>query len=126
MSYESCEKHEGEPASNDPNLGPVDPPPGLGYGELEAMERYFPAAAEHLQELRRARDKPVQYPRSRCACGLHTIAGGIHGIRWYWAVHARDRCVLELPNEKCWCGRLRSEHQDQAGHDPVAREMAHP
>jgi len=70
--------------------------------------------------------QPIPFPQSQCACGLHKIAGGIHGIRWYWAVHARDVCVLELPNERCWCGRLRSEHQNQEGHDPAAKDTVQP
>lgn len=43
--------------------GPVDPPPGLGFGEFEAMARYFPAASEELQKRRRARaEKPQASP----------------------------------------------------------------
>lgn len=59
---------------------------------------------------------------ARCACGLHTIAAGVHGVNWYWAVHTRKRCSLDLPNVRCWCGRLRSEHQDEHGHEPGARD----
>jgi len=44
-------------------LSPVDPPPGLGYGELEAMAPHFPAAAEEIQKLRGARaNKPRLSP----------------------------------------------------------------
>ena len=50
------------PVNSDDSI-PVDPPPGLGYGELEAMARYHPAAAERLQKLRSERtNKPQMSP----------------------------------------------------------------
>jgi hypothetical protein len=58
----------------------------------------------------------------RCLCGLHVIRAGVNGVHWYWALHTRERCSLDLPNERCWCGRLRSEHQDEHGHEPGARD----
>ena len=59
-----------------------------------------------------------------CACGLHTIPHHIVGIKWYWSHHTRRRCLLELPDVRCWCGRLRSEHQNQEGHDLTTRDAA--
>lgn len=46
----------------------------------------------------------------KCKCGLHELPKGIDAISWYYQVHKQDLCTLELPNEKCWCGWLRSEH----------------
>lgn len=49
----------------------------------------------------------------KCKCELHEIPDYINGgINWYWSYHTRTKCTLELPNKKCWCGRLRSEHLD--------------
>jgi hypothetical protein len=48
----------------------------------------------------------------RCKCGLKEIQDGIGGISWYWQMHRREACTLELPNSLCWCGLLRSEHVD--------------
>jgi hypothetical protein len=53
----------------------------------------------------------------RCHCGLHRIPPSFTGVRWYWSVHRADACTLELPNLRCWCGLLRSEHQQ--GHMTV-------
>lgn len=57
---------------------------------------------------------------NKCACGLHEVPRGVDGVNWYWQRHAREGCALELPNEKCWCGRLRSEHID--GHGEVGQQ----
>ncbi len=57
-------------------------------------------------------------PKQQCKCGQQEVPAGAHGVNWYWQNHARDKCVLELPNLRCWCGMLRSEHID--GHDPAA------
>ena len=56
--------------------------------------------------------------KGRCKCGLKEVPAGCDGVQWYWQRHARYACTLELPNLKCWCGRLRSEHID--GHDETA------
>jgi hypothetical protein len=45
-----------------------------------------------------------------CKCGLHKIPAWANGVSWYWQLHKRDVCMLELPNIRCWCGLLRSEH----------------
>lgn len=55
---------------------------------------------------------------ARCICGQQEIPAGADGMQWYWQHHSRvGPCVLELPNQRCWCGRLRSEHVD--GHAAV-------
>jgi hypothetical protein len=46
----------------------------------------------------------------QCKCEQHEIPIGVDGINWYWQRHSREACTLELPNRKCWCGLLRSEH----------------
>ncbi len=66
----------------------------------------------------------TRIPAGRCKCGLQELQEGIHGSHWYWALHTRDACTLELPDERCWCGRLRSEHQNAEGHDPQAQETS--
>ncbi len=66
-------------------------------------------------------DHYVRRPGS-CACDLHEVPAGIDGVNWYWQRHTRKGCTLELPNARCWCGRLRSEHLD--GHDPKAEEKS--
>ena len=45
-----------------------------------------------------------------CKCGQMQVPAGVDGVNWYWQRHARDGCTLELPNTRCWCGLLRSEH----------------
>lgn len=54
-------------------------------------------------------EKDREHP-GKCKCGLKDIPAGVNIIRWYWQEHSRTRCTLELPNERCWCGLLRSEH----------------
>lgn len=49
---------------------------------------------------------------ARCKCGQREVPAGCDGVRWYWQRHGRDACTLELPNKRCWCGLLRSEHID--------------
>jgi len=46
----------------------------------------------------------------QCSCGLKEIPVGVNVISWYWQEHSRTKCTAELPNERCWCGLLRSEH----------------
>jgi len=46
----------------------------------------------------------------QCLCGLKEVAAGVDGVQWYWQRHTREGCTLELPNKRCWCGLLRSEH----------------
>lgn len=53
--------------------------------------------------------KKIQ-PEGACKCGAHTVPEWADGVQWYWQRHARDTCTLELPNLRCWCGLLRSEH----------------
>jgi hypothetical protein len=63
MKNETESNSETDAPVDSEDLSPVDPPPGLGYGELEAMARHYPAAAEHLQQLRRGRaNKPPLSP----------------------------------------------------------------
>lgn len=45
-----------------------------------------------------------------CDCGAGWIPKRIDGVMWYWQRHSRTGCTLELPNSRCWCGLLRSEH----------------
>ena len=54
-----------------------------------------------------------------CKCGQREIPPGAHAVSWYWQTHGRDACTLELPNVRCWCGLLRSEHID--GHAKAVR-----
>lgn len=69
----------------------------------------------------RQQDRYERRPTAnKCACGLHEVPRGVDGVNWYWQRHAREGCALELPNEKCWCGRLRSEHID--GHGEVGQQ----
>jgi len=67
-----------------------------------------------------ASDTAKRYERhptvGKCQCGLHEVPAGVDGVNWYWQRHSREGCTLELPNTRCWCGRLRSEHID--GHNP--------
>jgi hypothetical protein len=63
MKNETESNSETDAPVDSEDLSPVDPPPGLGYGELEAMARHHPAAAEHLQKLRGGRTgKPPLRP----------------------------------------------------------------
>jgi len=55
-----------------------------------------------------------------CACGLREIPSGVDGVQWYWQRHAREGCTLELPNHRCSCGLLRSEHLE--GHQRAVTE----
>lgn len=56
-------------------------------------------------------DPYVRNPaKGQCKCGQHEVPAGCDGIQWYWQRHGRTACTLELPNERCWCGLLRSEH----------------
>ena len=82
----------------------VDPPPGLGYGELEAMARSFPAAAEDLQKRRRARaNKPEMTPtdvanllavrRPRSWLELFPVASVDEIVRLADAFLARERAM---------------------------------
>ena len=45
-----------------------------------------------------------------CNCGFVDIPEGFHVVSWYWQEHSVKACTLQLPNVKCWCGLLRSEH----------------
>lgn len=65
-------------------------------------------------------DYPMRCPPApkQCKCGLHEIPEWVDGVNWYWGHHTQDKCTVELPNERCWCGRLRTEHQNKEGHDP--------
>lgn len=45
-----------------------------------------------------------------CKCGQHQIPDWADVVSWYWQKHGRTGCTLELPNERCECGLLRSEH----------------
>lgn len=56
-----------------------------------------------------------------CECALMEVPAGCDGVQWYWQRHARDGCTLELPNIRCWCGLLRSEHV--TGHDESKRHL---
>ena len=47
-----------------------------------------------------------------CACGAGWIPKSYGRIHWYWQIHGRDVCTLELPDKQCWCGLKRSEHVD--------------
>ncbi len=85
--------------------------------ELHALSA-IPVLIEELRKLRHP-PKKVHAEAGRCKCGLHEIPAHANVVSWYWQQHARDICVVELPNEKCWCGRLRSEHTD--GHDETKR-----
>ncbi len=80
-------------------------------------------AATALEQLSRqqagAAEPVADKPEAKCKCGLMTVREGFDGNSWYWQRHSRELCYVELPNSKCWCGRLRSEHTD--GHDPHAR-----
>lgn len=59
-----------------------------------------------------------------CKCGLHIIPETITGVKWFWARHTKETCTVELPNIRCWCGRLRTEHQNDEGHDPSAKYIS--
>jgi hypothetical protein len=74
------------------------PPPSIAATETDPYKRH-----------------PVA---GRCKCDQHEVPAGCDGVQWYWSRHTRVACTLELPNLKCWCGRLRSEHID--GHDETA------
>lgn len=56
----------------------------------------------------------------RCNCGLHIIPAGFDIVKWYWQEHGRNVCTLQLPNERCWCGLLRSEHIEGHAPDPAS------
>ena len=55
----------------------------------------------------------------RRRCDLHEVPAGCDAVQWYWSRHTRVVCTMELPNLKCWCGRLRSEHLDGHALDVV-------
>ncbi len=60
-----------------------------------------------------------------CKCGLRQLRAHEGGHSWYWQLHTREKCTLELPNARCWCGLLRSEHlEGHAAHpsEDEARE----
>lgn len=86
-------------------LGPFGPL-GMVIGDPDAIAREIAAWPEEASVT----------TDGHCKCGLHAIRAGITGIVWYWSRHTREECLLQLPNERCWCGRLRSEHQDEHGH----------
>lgn len=67
--------------------------------------------------------KNITIIERKCKCGLHIIPTPFDGVRWYWGRHAVNECTMELPNLRCWCGRLRSEHQDKFGHDPLVSRV---
>ena len=52
---------------------------------------------------------------SKCKCKLKEV-NGTDIISWYWQEHSAALCTVELPNLRCWCGLLRSEHVE--GHNP--------
>jgi len=79
--------------------------------ELAARIRARGGAAPQVKEA----DKP----EAQCACGLMPVPSGFDGVRWYWQRHARDTCTLELPNTRCWCGLLRSEHVEGHAKQPA-------
>lgn len=54
--------------------------------------------------------KPVPRVAAPCKCGLHQIPGWADQVSWFWQLHSRNVCTLELPNSRCECGLLRSEH----------------
>lgn len=66
-------------------------------------------------KVRKAYDRFEALPEADCKCGLKKIPAGADGIHWYWQLHSRTGCTLELPDSKCWCGLKRSEHIN--GHD---------
>lgn len=59
---------------------------------------------------------------AKCHCGMHEIPAYAGTIKWYWQEHTRERCSVTLPNLRCWCGRLRSEHTDGHADNPEAYE----
>jgi len=66
---------------------------------------------------------------THCKCGQMPIPSYVNGIHWYWQFHTRKKCTLELPNSKCWCGLLRSEHitgHKQDVEHPSSRGNARP
>lgn len=85
---------------------------GVDSRDFRALANVFVVA--HLDELvalaARQQQADKQHTEGPCKCGLKTIPAYADAISWYWQMHARDKCTLELPNERCWCGLLRSEH----------------
>lgn len=65
--------------------------------------QYFWGKEEHEREIKRGQSKV-------CKCGQKEIPFNVDRVSWYWQLHGRDKCTLELPNIKCQCGLLRSEH----------------
>lgn len=61
---------------------------------------------------------------AKCKCGMHDIPAWVDIVSWYWQQHTRDRCSVDLPNERCWCGLLRSEHV--TGHADRTQPPAQP
>lgn len=60
------------------------------------------------------------FSAAKCQCGLHDIPNNVRGVHWYWQLHTRDGCTLELPNLPCpACGLLRSEHITGHGEPPT-------
>lgn len=53
-----------------------------------------------------------------CMCGHRWIPARVDRVSWYWQMHGRDRCTLELPDLVCWCGLKRSEHVDGHAESP--------
>lgn len=45
-----------------------------------------------------------------CKCGMREIPAHADVVKWYWQEHGRERCSVDLPNERCDCGLLLSEH----------------
>lgn len=81
--------------------------------KAEADAREFGGNAYRRLEARAENAENRNVNLQRCHCGQHSMERpDIHGINWYWSEHTREACTLELPNVRCWCGRLRSEHID--------------
>lgn len=81
--------------------------------KAEADAREFGGNAYRRLEARAENAENRNVNLQRCHCGQHSMERpDIHSINWYWSKHTREACTLELPNVRCWCGRLRSEHID--------------
>lgn len=102
-------------------------PPIPQNGASEAYALLATAAPATVREANPWKRNPKA---DQCKCAQMEVPAGIDRVKWYWQVHGRDACTLELPNKRCWCGLLRSEHID--GHADTrtappanARDAAH-